>query len=137
MPLFMRYPRLINAGVRIEPTLSMSISRPPLSISAVALAPRYPRPLAPARAARQAPGVAQSFLIEYFAEKNFPRTPGWQGVRTARWKYTRYTELEGMDELYDLRADPYEMRNVIRDPAAQAGLNEMKSELAKLLKETA
>jgi hypothetical protein len=41
-----------------------------------------------------------------------------------------------MDELYDLKTDPFEMRNLISDPGAKAALEEMKRELERLLKET-
>jgi arylsulfatase A-like enzyme len=55
---------------------------------------------------------------------------GYRAVRTAKWKYVHYTELQGMDELYDLERDPYEMNNVIGEkPAALA---EMQKELARL-----
>ncbi|MBK7598495.1 MAG: hypothetical protein IPJ07_08200 [Acidobacteria bacterium] len=36
-----------------------------------------------------------------------------QGVRQVsdgQWKYIHYLELDGMDELYDLKTDPYETR---------------------------
>ena len=59
---------------------------------------------------------------------------GYQAVRTERWKYIQYKELSGMDELYDLRSDPYEMKNVIHDAAAQGSLAQMKIELQKLLR---
>ena len=61
-------------------------------------------------------GWRKSFLIEYFSDTTMPRMlhMGYQALRTERWKYIRYTELEGMDELYDLIKDPYEMHNVIR-----------------------
>jgi N-acetylglucosamine-6-sulfatase len=36
------------------------------------------------------------------------------GIRTGRWKYVRYST--GQAELYDLDADPNELRNVITDP---------------------
>ena len=39
-----------------------------------------------------------------------------------------------MDELYDLKNDPYEMTNVIADPDSQAVLMELKSELERLVK---
>jgi hypothetical protein len=52
-----------------------------------------------------------------------PRIPSWQAVRTDRWKYIRYTNLEGVDEFYDLASDPYEMRNLINDPSAQDALS--------------
>jgi N-acetylglucosamine-6-sulfatase len=54
---------------------------------------------------------------------------GYQAVRTTQWKYIRYRELEGMDELYDLEADPYEMRNLIDAPEAQDVLARLQSEL--------
>ena len=61
-----------------------------------------------------------AFLTEYFAEERFPNIAAWQAVRTARWKYVHYTEREGADELYDLKADPGEMKNLIAEPGAQA-----------------
>lgn len=79
-----------------------------------------------------------SFLIEYFSDKVFPRvvSMGYQAVRTDRWKYIHYVDLEGMDELYDLKADPYEMRNLIAAPQAKPALAEMKAELERLLKDS-
>ena len=61
---------------------------------------------------------------------------GYKAVRNERWKYIHYLELEGMDELYDLKTDPYEMKNLIKDPRAAQALARMKGELAKLLKMT-
>jgi arylsulfatase A-like enzyme len=60
-------------------------------------------------------------------------------VRTPEWKYVHYTEpeLEGMDELYNLAADPYEMKNVIGDATAGPPLKDLRAELVRLLKETA
>jgi N-acetylglucosamine-6-sulfatase len=44
-------------------------------------------------------------------------------VRNERWKYVHFTELAGMDELYDLKSDPGEMKNLIFDAASTlAGL---------------
>ena len=62
---------------------------------------------------------------------------GYTAVRTARYKYIQYRELSGMDELYDLDADPYEQRNLAGDPAAGDVLEGMRSELRKLTAETA
>ena len=39
--------------------------------------------------------------------------------RTDRHKYIQYRELQGMDELYDLDADPYEETNIIDRPDAR------------------
>jgi arylsulfatase A-like enzyme len=61
---------------------------------------------------------------------------GYKAVRTERYKYVRYTDLEGMDELYDLVTDPFEMRNMFRDPKAADTLHMMQSELDSLLAAT-
>ena len=60
---------------------------------------------------------------------------GYQALRTERWKYIHYTDLENMDELYDLDLDPYEMKNLIDDPAAADDLSAAKEELRRLLDE--
>jgi hypothetical protein len=36
----------------------------------------------------------------------------------------------------DIKADPYEMKNLIKEPSAQPALEEMKAELKKLLRST-
>lgn len=77
------------------------------------------------------------FLIEYYLDKVFPRIlrMGYKAVRNNRWKYIHYLELDGMDELYDLKADPYEMKNLIDHPGAAGALAGMKRELDRLMKE--
>ena len=57
-------------------------------------------------------------------------------MRNERWKYIRYTDQQGFDELYDLEQDPYELENLIDDPAAAAALATMKAELERLLEES-
>lgn len=57
-------------------------------------------------------------------------------MRTQRWKYIQYRDLPGCDELYDLTSDPYEMRNVIAEPAQRQTLAAMKAELQRLINET-
>jgi len=84
------------------------------------------------------PKWRDSFLIEYYSDRVFPRVlqMGYKAVRNERWKYIHYLELEGMDELYDLKTDPYELKNMISDPAAALKLEEMKVQLKNLLRET-
>ena len=61
---------------------------------------------------------------------------GYSAVRTERWKYVQYRDLQGCDELYDLQSDPYEMRNVIGEAGNRETLEAMKRELQRLLEET-
>ena len=65
-----------------------------------------------------------SFLVEYFTDTVFPRirNMGYVAVRTDRYKYIQYRELSGMNELYDLRADPYEETNIIDRPDSRPTL---------------
>jgi N-acetylglucosamine-6-sulfatase len=62
-------------------------------------------------------------------------------VRTESWKYIRYPHGDhGPDrhkaELYDLRSDPGELRNLIDDPAAAPTLKELQQELERLMART-
>ncbi len=61
---------------------------------------------------------------------------GYQAVRTHDWKYIHYVDMEGMDELYDLNRDPYEMRNRIADKVMAEPLKKMKETLADQLRVT-
>ena len=137
IPLVMSYPKLIRPGskiasnvmnIDIAPTmLELGGAKVPANVHGSSVVP-----LMRGATANWRP----SFLAEYFAEEKDP-TPGWHAVRTADWKYIQYTELKGMDELYHISADPFEMKNVINDPAAGQTLKNMKADLARLQKQTA
>lgn len=81
-------------------------------------------------------GWRDEVLYEYFWERNFPHTPTIHALRGERFKYIRYHGLWDSDELYDLQADPLEMRNLIRDQAHQATVREMNARLFRVLEET-
>jgi N-acetylglucosamine-6-sulfatase len=61
---------------------------------------------------------------------------GYKAVRTERYKYIKYTTLEGMDELYDLKTDPYELKNLINESKSSRLLQRMQTELSRLDEET-
>lgn len=139
IPLLMRYPRRIKAGTTPEAfALSIDLAPTLLDLAGVDV-PRemHGRSLLPLLRGEKVDG-RKSFLIEYFSDTVFPRVHkmGYQAVRTERWKYIRYSELEGMDELYDLKHDPYEMKNLIKEPSARDVLKELTAELERLVKET-
>ncbi len=139
MPLLVRYPKAVKAGtVRDEFALNIDLAPTLLELAGVAVpATMQGRSLVPLlKGAR--PAWRNSFLIEYYSDKVFPRIlqMGYKAVRNERWKYIHYLELEGMDELYDLKTDPYEMKNLIHQPGAAKALDEMKKEMERLLKET-
>jgi N-acetylglucosamine-6-sulfatase len=137
MPLLIRYPKAIKAGTaRDELALNIDLAPTLLELAGVNVPGAIEgRSLAPLLKGKRTEW-RKSFLIEYWSDKVFPRVlqMGYKAVRTERWKYIHYLELEGMDELYDLRADPFEMKNLIHQPGAARALAEMKREMERLLK---
>jgi N-acetylglucosamine-6-sulfatase len=77
-----------------------------------------------------------ALLYEYYWERNFPHTPAMHALREARYKYIRYYGLWDTDELYDLRADPLETRNLIREPAHRGTADRMNRALFETLEAT-
>lgn len=77
-------------------------------------------------------------LLEYYSDRVFPRAlnMGYQAVRTEQHKYMHYLELSGMDELYDLWKDPYELENLIGTPAGDSLLPSLQAELARIQQST-
>ncbi len=136
IPLLVRYPPVIEAGSALdEMAFTIDLAPTLLELGDVALdQPLHGRSLVPLFRG-DAGDWRASFLVEYFSDTVFPRIDhmGYQAVRTERYKYIHYTDLEGMDELYDLETDPYEMENCIDDPEYQTVLEDMKTELATLL----
>ena len=137
MPLLIRYPTTIKAGtVREEFALNIDLAPTLLELAGVSV-PTWMegRSLVPLLKGGK-PEWRKSFLIEYYSDRVFPRVRqmGYKAVRNERWKYIHYFELEGMDELYDLNADPYEMKNVINQPDTAKTIEQMKREIERLLK---
>jgi arylsulfatase A-like enzyme len=141
IPLLMRYPRLLRAGVAIEPmVLSIDLAPTMLELGGGDVpSGLHGRSLVPLLAGREW-RPRSSVLIEYFSATDivFPRMRqmAYQAVRGDRWKYIHYTELSGMDELYDLESDPYEMHNMIAEPSGRMALTTLQAELNRRLAET-
>ena len=139
IPLIVRFPRLVKAGTT-PAEMALSIDLAPTLLEVAGLPPGariQGRSLVPVLT-QQAQDWRTSFLVEYFSDTVFPRirTMGYSAVRTGRHKYIQFRELRGMDELYDLEADPYELTNIIGKPESRALLPQMQAELQRLLDAT-
>lgn len=62
---------------------------------------------------------------------------GYKALRTDRYKYIRYEELDGMDELYDLETDPFELDNLLPDRAPRGLVEEFEARLTAQLSRSA
>ena len=82
------------------------------------------RSLVPALAGNQDPSWRTSILLE-----RLPSQRGYQAIRTETHKYVEYNN--GEKELYDLRADPYELES-IHESAYPALLEDLKARLEAL-----
>jgi arylsulfatase A-like enzyme len=137
---FIRYPKLVKPGTVIEPmVLALDIAptlvelaggRPGRQIQGRSLVPLLKRKTAAWR---------KSFLVEYYNESAWPWIVGmsYKAVRTERAKLIHWVHKEGLDELYDLARDPYEITNVIRRSAYGKVRSRLYTELRKLVAEAA
>ena len=136
IPLLIRYPAMIEPGLLID-ALALSIDMAPTLLAFAGVNEPFDadgRSLLPLLRAEKPADLRTSFLIERYSDTVFPRVNdmGYRAVRTEHYKYIRYADLDGMEELYDLKLDPYEMRNVIAEPAYKEALRELSGELERL-----
>lgn len=132
IPLLMRLPGTIKPAsssdemvqsIDVAPTLlTLAGAKIPKTMDGLSLTPLFSGKPATWR---------KSIYVEYYTDIVFPRTykMGYDAVRTERYKYIQYRDLEGMDELYDLEQDPYELNNLLQKPGSEALKNTLKTEL--------
>lgn len=136
VPLLVRYPPLVKAGTLIDQfAVSVDLAPTLLDLADVQGDHQFDgTSLVPLLKGEQPKDWRQSILIEYNSDTVFPRLVkmGYQAVRTPRWKYIRYNELKGMNELYDVQNDPYEMKNLIGQPQSQSIVKTLQAELKRL-----
>jgi arylsulfatase A-like enzyme len=73
----------------------------------------------------------EAFFYEYYLEAAYPTTPTVLAVRTPTAKLITYPGHGDWTELFDLKNDPYELKNLARDPARAALLAEMTATFAR------
>ncbi len=77
--------------------------------------------------------VRSDFLTEAYSHDWTPTSggmPNYCGVRSLSWLYVKYQT--GEEELYDEQADPYELHNLVDDPAYASQLNAMRQRMRQL-----
>jgi N-acetylglucosamine-6-sulfatase len=141
IPLLVRYPALAPGKVVQEQALTIDVAPSLLELcSAEPL--QHIQGKSWVKLVREGdPAWRESWFYEYNYERQFPYTPNVRAVRTSNWKYIHYPHGDGspdryLAELYDLKADPDERRNLINDPRHSQTIQQLKEELAQLMSRT-
>ena len=142
IPMAVRYPGLTKGGKVVDEQV-LTIDLAP-SLLELAGAPAVPKIDGRSWVSLVKNGDDQwrrSWFYYYNYEKQFPYTPNVRGVRTAEWKYVHYPHGDGgpdrhLAELYDLRNDPGELKNLINAPASAPVVETLKKELVRLMTAT-
>jgi N-acetylglucosamine-6-sulfatase len=135
VPLLVRYPGLAQAKVVERQALTVDVAPSVLELCGA-------RPLENVHGKSWVPlvqsgdpGWRKSWFYEYNYEAQFPYTPNVRALRTEEWKYIHYPHGDGgpdrhLAELYHLKSDPEERRNLIKNPAYGEKAVELQAELA-------
>jgi arylsulfatase A-like enzyme len=132
VPLIIRDPRLPAAtrGRRSQMALNIDVAPTILAMAGVAV-PATMQGIDLQRVLRnpRAPGRAD-WYYEHVYHTRPPRAPipKVEGVRTERWKYTRYPGTSPvLEQLFDLAADPREETDLARVPAQAPMLTRLRA----------
>jgi len=82
------------------------------------------------------PTSGKMAFYEYYWEYAFPQTPTIFAARDQRYKYIFNHGIWDINELYDLKNDPYEMNNLIRSPEHQPRAKAMRDSIFSWLEKT-
>ena len=77
--------------------------------------------------------VREDFLCEHLFEH--PKIPKSEGIRTKKFKYFRYIDYTGNEELYNLELDPNEKNNLVNDISYNNIKNELREKLENYTKQ--
>jgi arylsulfatase A-like enzyme len=118
IPMLLRYPRAAKAG-RTEDRMVLNID-PAATFLDLAGQPvpaaMHGRSWKPLIEGKTEAAWRDSYFYCYFYEKGF-NAPLTTAVRTAEAKLIRYPGHDEWTEVFDLKADPYEIKNLANDPA--------------------
>jgi arylsulfatase A-like enzyme len=136
VPGIVRYPRKGQKGVETDAFLSHVDFAPTLlSLCGVAAPPQMQgASLAPVILGEAEQGPDSAFFQIFGPFDGGGVVAGWRGVRTARYMYARYENEPWV--LYDLEQDPYELKNLANDPAAEAIRAELQGKLEEWMRKT-
>jgi arylsulfatase A-like enzyme len=132
-PLLVRWPAVARAGSRAD-AMALNVDFAPtfLEAAGVAVPPSMQgRSLVPVLRGRTPADWRTAMYYRYYHDPGHHDTRAHYGVRTTTHKLIHFWK-KGQWELFDLRSDPAEMRNLYGQPGQEAVTAELKATLARL-----
>ncbi|MDA0349143.1 MAG: sulfatase-like hydrolase/transferase [Verrucomicrobia bacterium] len=136
VPFFVRYPPLIHGNSRSPVgVLNIDIAPTLLALAGIPIPEdMHGENLLPVFQGGSLKEPRSALLFEFWPETDLPgQLCWWKAVRTDNWKFVHYYQEPFYDELYDLKNDPYEMNNLIKEKDQAKVLMKMQSELERLM----
>lgn len=134
IPLIVRFPRVARAGsTPAQMVQTIDFASTVLALAGVSdTVRREGMSLVPVLDG-SATDWRHSVFLEYYSDIVFPRmlTMGYDAVRTERYTYIAYRDLRGMDEIYDLETDPFQMTNLMGSAKGDSLLPVLRAELER------
>jgi arylsulfatase A-like enzyme len=133
IPLIVRWPGVVRAGSRSDAmALNMDFAPTLLEAAGVAVpAAMQGRSLLPILRGTVPSDWRTAIYYRYYHDPGHHDTRAHYGVRTATHKLIHYWTKQQW-ELFDLRADPQELRNLYGQPEEEAVTAELRARLARL-----
>ena len=141
IPMLVRYPAKIPAGVKIDDfALSIDIAPTVLTLAQAEVGSHIQGDsLTKLFKADETSDWRDRFLIEYVS---YEKPMSWlidtsyKVIRKGPYKYIYWLQHEGKNELYNLERDPYEMNNLASQKKYQPLIKQLRSELGSLVAES-
>jgi arylsulfatase A-like enzyme len=136
MPFLVRWPGKVRAG-SVQDGMVLNVDFAPTLLDAAGL--KVPedmqgRSFLPLLKGEMPKDWRTSMYYRYYHYPMHHRVQPHYGVRTERYKLIYFNKL-GQWELFDLRKDPHELKNVYADPAYADTVKALKEEMYRLKKE--
>jgi arylsulfatase A-like enzyme len=136
MPLLVRWPARVKAGA-VSDKMVLNVDFAPTLLEATGLkvpADMQGRSFLPLLKGQQPSDWRTSMYYRYYHYPMHHRVQPHYGIRTERYKLIYFNKLDQW-ELYDLRRDPHELKNVYADPAYAETVKGLKEEMYRLKRE--
>ena len=133
VPLIVRDPRAAGkAGTNDDFVLNVDLAPTILGAAGIAAPARMQgRDCSPLYLAKEKPAWRTEFFYEHAIIKDKTFIPASEALVRKDWKFMRWPDFE-REQLFDLKADPFEENDLAADPAQKERLAEMRGHFAEL-----